>query len=381
MDAELEKSVSERSKRRRNSSPPDDAPPGDRASTAALAERIFERLIRQREEALASVPFVPQTIMDLLEDAPEHPPPKPSMEDVAQARMEALRSAYDARRQNEAPQELFYVESWNIDGLDEEGHEELVSRLAGVVGQILEDQPAVVCLQEVVDPALHWLRKALDSRYEIITPTPKTHLYFVVMLVSRTQVAHVKGSRTVPFPASKMGRQLLVADVALHGGASATFITGHLESTKECAAERKAQLKIACELVSSETADLVAFAGDLNLRDAEAKPVLSKFPHIRCAWEHLGSDKGQEHTWDCSANDNCGIKGPRCRFDRLYFKEPGIAPAEFRLVGKERLPHGRFASDHWALLTRWPLPTAVVPRGETSAGEEAQKVAKVARHK
>jgi len=325
-----------------------------------LVEREFQRLVHERAVALASVPYVPQTIMDLLEDAPEHTPEEPSEADIAEARMKALRYAYEQRQPTSVYHNSFHILSWNIDGLDVQGHEDFLSRLAGVVKQILDTQPAVVYLQEVVDPMLDLLRLALERRYEIITPDPKLSQYYVAVLVSRTRVQCLKETRTVSFRNSKMGRQVLIAQAELHGGKTGMFLTSHLESSKEGAQERKSQLRMCLQIVNAATADLIAFAGDLNLRDREAKQVLQKFEGIEDAWEYLGSDQSQRYTWDTSVNTNCGINGPRARFDRLYFKAEGIAPVGMKLVGTARLPSGRFASDHWALATMWPILTAPI---------------------
>ena len=49
-----------------------------------------------------------------------------------------------------------------------------------------------------------------------------------------------------------------------------TFLTSHLESTKDYSDERKRQLSLAFKEMLKEEADrTVIFAGDLNLRDKE----------------------------------------------------------------------------------------------------------------
>eukprot|EP00929_Paragymnodinium_shiwhaense_P072515 TRINITY_DN36800_c0_g1_i1.p1 TRINITY_DN36800_c0_g1~~TRINITY_DN36800_c0_g1_i1.p1 ORF type:complete len:480 (-),score=110.90 TRINITY_DN36800_c0_g1_i1:87-1442(-) len=356
--------------------------PGD--SVGALSKRIFDRLVKDRTKALQAVPFVPQTIMDLLEDAPEREPAKLSSEDVARARMEALRGAHEALEPQdvEAKEELFRVLSWNIDGLDE--HQDLPHRVEGVVSTIFRLRPAVVFLQEVVDAALTLLRAALGGRYEVVLPKPRDCPYYVAVLVSRLQVREVSAVKTVPFQGSRMGRQVLVLDAALRDGRQAALLTSHLESTKECSKERQAQFQKALEIAQGKTASggggggdgggaaqLVVFGGDLNLRDPEAKPVLAKFPKIQDVWQQLGSDKASQFTWDSFTNDNCGIaRGPRCRFDRMYCA--GAKPVAFELVGKDRLEHGRFASDHWGMLATWDLQRPSSDGEPTLGGEKRQ---------
>lgn len=331
----------------------------DKEPVPVIAERIFERLLREKTQALASKKRQPQTIADLMLDAPARQAPGLSEGDIAQAKMMALRGAYDESQRGEPLQHGFQVVSWNIDGLDETGTQDFLARTAAVASEILAARPAVVFLQEVIDPGIKMLRLALDGRYTFVVPDPKIYPYYVVILVSVTQLVRVKRSQTLNFRGSQMGRQLLVVEAELHGGKTAAFLTSHLESTKDQGTERKAQFLQACEVLNGRKEDLVVFAGDLNLRDVEVKAVLPKFPHIRDVWEHLGSNKTHQYTWDCKTNNNCGLTGPRCRFDRMYFKSTAMAPSAFGLLGTQRLPHGRFPSDHYALRSRWPV--AVVP--------------------
>lgn len=96
-------------------------------------------------------------------------------------------------------------------------------------------------------------------------------------------------------------------------------------------------------------------------------------------WESTGSRKECLYTWDCLRNSNLKMNAkfkPRCRFDRLYFRQPThsqqvvekpsaksepvnhsttdakltLTPVYFELEGLEKLKScGRFCSDHWAI--------------------------------
>jgi len=61
-------------------------------------------------------------------------------------------------------------------------------------------------------------------------------------------------------------------------------------------------------------------------------------------WEATGKRNECQYTWDMMRNDNLqtnfGKWRPRCRFDRIYFRDSQpsqLYPANFNLIGLERL--------------------------------------------
>ena len=115
------------------------------------------------------------------------------------------------------------------------------------------------------------------------------------------------------------------------------------------------KLRIACGRV-------VIFGGDLNLRDTELAKIGGVPSHTVDLWEASGKRKEAQFTWDMSLNDNkempSGAKFKcRCRFDRLYLRQPSgetpkLKPVYFELAGIERLKDcRRFCSDHWGILS------------------------------
>ena len=76
-------------------------------------------------------------------------------------------------------------------------------------------------------------------------------------------------------------------------------------------------------------------------------------------WKQTGSNKEHMYTWDCLKNDNLkletqnGKSKPRCRFDRIYFRNSenfNFTPVDFHLTGLDRLETSNtFCSDHWAI--------------------------------
>ena len=77
-------------------------------------------------------------------------------------------------------------------------------------------------------------------------------------------------------------------------------------------------------------------------------------------WQATGEREIAKFTWDLVRNDNKSLPGrykPRCRFDRMYVRDPRnesakkFKPVYFELVGIERIKScGRFPSDHWGIL-------------------------------
>lgn len=222
-------------------------------------------------------------------------------------------------------------------------------------------------------------------------PVPDVPLmpYFCGILLQRGRISPATLTR-LPFPTTKMGRELLTTHVTLDGRHRLHLATAHLESQKDSAEERKRQLAIAVENLleksksSAPAVDLALFGGDLNLRDAEAKQVLPKpgsatssakgsrgnkttkagsscsgSPRkIHDCWELAGSCAEHKFTWDLQRCDNVKIPGaaPRCRFDRLYAVGGGEKIKRFELVGTKRLESNRrFPSDHFGILAEFVL--------------------------
>ncbi|CAG0894152.1 unnamed protein product, partial [Cyprideis torosa] len=131
------------------------------------------------------------------------------------------------------------------------------------------------------------------------------------------------------------------------------IMTSHLESTKNCAKERKEQLNQAFNEIKNLGEETTCiFAGDLNLRDSEVTSLPIDFVDV---WEATGASDVFKYTWDSMRNTNIGFRGPKLRFDRMYLKSnndspPLLQPLEFGLVGI-RVLRGKqyFPSDHWGI--------------------------------
>ncbi|XP_012596805.1 tyrosyl-DNA phosphodiesterase 2 isoform X2 [Microcebus murinus] len=226
---------------------------------------------------------------------------------------------------------MFSFITWNIDGLDLNNLQE---RARGVCSYL----------------TLYLKKRA--SNYEIITGHEEG--YFTAIMLKKSRVK-LKNQEIIPFPSTKMMRNLLCVNVSVSGN-ELCLMTSHLESTRGHAKERMNQLKIVLKKIQEapESATVI-FAGDTNLRDQEVTKCGGLPNNILDVWEFLGNPKHCQYTWDTQMNSNLGIAATcKFRFDRIFFRaaaeEGHIIPRSLDLLGLEKLDCGRFPSDHWGLL-------------------------------
>ncbi|XP_061676911.1 tyrosyl-DNA phosphodiesterase 2 isoform X2 [Syngnathoides biaculeatus] len=238
--------------------------------------------------------------------------------------------------------------SWNVDGLDTDN---LAERARGLCSYLAMYTPDVVFLQELIPPYVQYLKKRAVS-YLIIQGSEDG--YFTGMMLKKTRVQLLE-SEIVPYPTTRMMRNLLVAQATFRG-VKLRLMTSHLESCKGQAGERMTQLREVTRRMRSAPDDVnVVFAGDTNLRDAEVTAV-GLPPAVCDVWERLGRREHCRYTWDTRANSNKSVRYvSRCRFDRVYLRPaarprvPRLTPDRMALVGLEKLDCGRFTSDHWGI--------------------------------
>ena len=258
--------------------------------------------------------------------------------------------------ETEGPGLKLKVLSWNIDGLD---GRDTIKRTNAVCELIHKQRPHVVFLQEVVPATLKVIKSKLGSDYSVHISDKIVFHYFIAILVMKqsAKIALEGKVGAFDFPGSTMGRHLLQLFIKVCGVPVALY-TSHLESTKDCSAERKDQLKQCFEFIKEQNelfSRVCILGGDLNLRDEEVAKV-GLLPSMVDVWEACGSIEEHRYTWDVSENDNLDWhyrNKPKLRFDRLYLcpsDGPHVKTLNFELVGKERVSEiNRFPSDHWGM--------------------------------
>lgn len=97
----------------------------------------------------------------------------------------------------------------------------------------------------------------------IDTTPPRSSTYFVAIL----SCLPILTVQSVPFENSSMGRELLMAEVALDDKRSLLVATAHLESLKPFVKQRVAQLKQSFEILSKKVENESQFVGALFMGD------------------------------------------------------------------------------------------------------------------
>ncbi|XP_037040309.1 tyrosyl-DNA phosphodiesterase 2-like [Bradysia coprophila] len=243
------------------------------------------------------------------------------------------------------------VISWNLDGLDSNN---LAERTAEVVALLEKRDYTVVMLQELILPTFQYIAAKLKSKYKPVVGTHKPEsTYFTVTFLRTNRVIYVD-HEIVNFPGSMMDRNLLITRCRIDR-VNVAICNTHLESTAAFAPQRVIQLKMCFDRCRSIPPEWnVIFGGDLNARDTE---VQGKVPaNMHDLWMRNGSSSSK-FTWDLKYNTNKQMPGkvqPRCRFDRLFFRESvpaTLTPEFFGLTGLSKVAGtNSFPSDHWGVV-------------------------------
>ncbi|XP_062952967.1 tyrosyl-DNA phosphodiesterase 2 isoform X1 [Cynocephalus volans] len=299
----------------------------------ALNSYFEPPLVESASESHRETPSEPETCVDL------------TNEETTDSSTSKISSSENTQQENGS---MFSFITWNIDGLDLNNLQE---RARGVCSYLALYSPDVVFLQEVIPPYYSYLKKR-TSNYEIITGHEEG--YFTAIMLKKSRMK-LKSQEIIPFPDTKMMRNLLCVHVSVSGN-ELCLMTSHLESTRGHAKERMNQLKMVLKkMQEAPDSATVIFAGDTNLRDQEVTKCGGLPNDILDVWEFLGKPKHCQYTWDTQMNSNLGITATcKLRFDRIFFRaaaeEGHIIPRSLDLLGLEKLDCGRFPSDHWGLL-------------------------------
>lgn len=245
--------------------------------------------------------------------------------------------------------EFLKMLTWNIDGLAEKN---LKLRTKAVVKHIQLEAADIVFLQEVIPETFSYIEQKLYD-YHCIAAAQDN--YFVATLLRKGRV-YCDKIKVIEYPGTRMNRSILA--VKAHcGSVDMDLLNTHLESTKEHAEERQRQLRQCLDIVQRRPEDsVVLLGGDLNMRDKELAAVGGLPEGVRDVWQICGSRKEVEFTWDMQRNSNLEWAGkfkPKCRFDRVYFKDsqpPKMKAKGFGLIGLQKITGTQsFPSDHWGI--------------------------------
>ncbi|KAI0557762.1 tyrosyl-DNA phosphodiesterase 2 [Gracilaria domingensis] len=269
----------------------------------------------------------------------------------------------------------------------------IAPRIHGLLREIRTLKPDVIMLQEVTPVSFDLLSKFLwdkpqqqpdhlpdndtspdkDAPYDLhVDPDWPQQLPYFCLLLTRKKLLFNPETVCKRFETSKMFRGYVSVSGIISSGALLYLTTSHLESLKESSSERKNQLAQLLDVMRHHVDEgyCAFFAGDTNLREAEVpasqvvkpatngltsqkkrKSTKDKFSDV---WVLAGAQEQHKFTWDMKNNDNLKFEAdfkPRARYDRAFVLSPSNTEqvSQFSLVGRQRLPCGKFISDHWGL--------------------------------
>ena len=126
------------------------------------------------------------------------------------------------------------------------------------------------------------LMASLSSIYEFTTGNPRNFYddqnltnpnpKYYTMILSKKDTCAILSKDLICFENTKMNRNLLKVNLVYLKKINICAMTAHLESMKEFAVQRMAQLKKCfAQLQEQDEKSICFFGGDLNIRDSEVK--------------------------------------------------------------------------------------------------------------
>jgi endonuclease/exonuclease/phosphatase family metal-dependent hydrolase len=204
--------------------------------------------------------------------------------------------------------------------------------------------PDVIALQEVTQELLGalldepWVR----ASYQV---SRRTIAAYDIVILSRLPV---RWMAEIDLP-SEMGRRLVVAELAC----GLTVATVHLESTREEARARAAQLRIIQPALAGRYEDVV-LVGDMNFVPDAPIETAALDPTFVDTWPALHPDN-PGYTVDTDINTmrlQVRSTPTHKRIDRVFLRSPNWRARSIELIGTRPIaPDGTFISDHFGLET------------------------------
>jgi tyrosyl-DNA phosphodiesterase 2 len=210
-------------------------------------------------------------------------------------------------------------------------------RMEAIGRLVASSSPHVVALQEVTPGLEEMLRSGSWASSYSFSPSPRGVPYYTLLAV-RTTFRRVS-FRRIPFPNSRMGRDVTSCMLELGGGKRLCVATSHLESflSREdtSSQERLAQLSTALsELSRTGSPTDCILAGDMNWDDTLEGP-MQLSGGWKDAWKLLRPGE-PGHTYDAGANAML-IGGMRKRLDRVVVRADSYLPGSIEMVGREAI--------------------------------------------
>jgi endonuclease/exonuclease/phosphatase family metal-dependent hydrolase len=217
-------------------------------------------------------------------------------------------------------------------------------RRDALLAELARRSPDVIALQEVTQDALRhllaepWVRAAYQvSEHEVAA--------YDVVILSRLPIRKI----AVTDLPTDMHRRLVVAELAC----GLTVATVHLESTREEAHARAAQLRIIQPALATRYDDVV-LVGDMNFQPDDRIENAVLDPSFVDTWPALHPD-APGYTVDTDVNTmrlQVRSTPTHKRIDRVFLRSRRWRARSIELIGTQPIaPDGTFISDHFGLET------------------------------
>lgn len=232
--------------------------------------------------------------------------------------------------------------SWNISAFNTSFAAKGLSiqeKLNEILRLISQETPDVLCIQEATPQFISLVN---NSGYSCIASTITHSESCCLFLKASILGLMMKGS-------AKEMDGVVSVDLRI-AKKVIRFASCHLSPFKENEEARIMQL---FNFLALQPVDDYIIAGDMNVREDEAKRWLKDFPNLigrrlKDAWVSTGSDVKAKFTWDSRVNKYFqeGFAFV-CRFDRIFVSD-NVKCANYKLIGNVPF-RGGFLSDHYGL--------------------------------
>ena len=221
-------------------------------------------------------------------------------------------------------------------------------RSAALLDELSWRAPDVVAFQEVTEPLMEMIaaHPYVRAHYQLtdldgVTFDPRSS--YGVLMLSRLPIARA-GLLELP---SNMGRRLLV--VQLQSGLCVATV--HLESTRECAAERAEQLRIILPELAALSPDVVLM-GDMNFAPDASLETSAVEPSFVDVWAQKRPNE-PGYSVDSLRNElrrRSDGGHTQKRIDRVFLRSARWRAQDITLTGTTPIDKsGTFTSDHFGL--------------------------------
>lgn len=212
-----------------------------------------------------------------------------------------------------------------------------LTRLEALIATIVDLDPDIICLQEVI-PDIYEVLKLKLLQYPHHFPFILNNRYGSVT-ISKHRMEECENKE---FVGSRMGRSLLLTTIELptEGNSFTSVIVGNTHFESEFQKKDLNNEKLAQYEYSYKTLNLkhkknpnIIFCSDTNLLSHEEDKFFSD-PEWKDSWKEKGC-LDEQYTYDYFTNENLRLKNVgkfRSRLDRILYRKDNLEAIEFKVI-------------------------------------------------